>query len=89
MKLFFQISVSDIDFLNKETEVLKLMEEKGTYPPRFHVVITCLSPAAATDNITIIFKGAANSKDLEFPMSLIPSPVSLSKWPKLGCETHT
>ena len=71
--------MSDIDFLNKETEELELMEEMGTYPPRFHVVITCLS--ATTDNITILFKGAVN--DLEFPMSLIPSPTSPSKWTNL------
>ena len=77
MKHFLQISVSDIDFLHKETEELKLMEEKGTYPPRFHVVITCLSAAAATDSITIIFNGAR--KRFEFPMSLIPSPISPSK----------
>ena len=77
--------MSDIDFLNKETEELELMEEMGTYPPRFHVVITCLS--AATDNITILFKGAVN--DLEFPMSLIPLPTSPSKWPNLDCGLYT
>ena len=76
----------DIDFLNKETEVLELMEDKGTYPPRFHVIITCLSAAAATDNIRIIFKGARNQ--LEFPMSLIPSPQTPSKWPNLGCGLY-
>ena len=71
-----QISVNDIDFLNMEPQDLKLMEEMGTYPPRFHVVITCLS-AATADSITIMFKGAR--KCLEFPVSLIPSPKSPSK----------
>ena len=77
--------MSDIDFLNKETEELKLMEEIGTYPPRLHVVITCLS--AATDNIKIIFKGARNQ--LEFPMSLVPSPKTPSKWPNLYYGLYT
>ena len=76
--------MSDIDFLNKNTEELELMEEIGTYPPRFHVFITCLSPT--THHATILFKGAV--KDVEFAIPLIPSPISPSKWPNLGCGIY-
>ena len=81
-----QILVSDIDFYGKDREKLALMEKEGMYPPRFRVVITCLS--TTTHHATIVFKGAMD--DLELAIPLIPprTPMTPSKWPYLGCGLY-
>ena len=72
-----QISVSDIDFFDKDRGTVALMEELGMYPPRFHVVITRLS--TTTHHATILFKGATN--DLELAIPIVPPPMTPSRWP--------
>ena len=69
--------MKDIDFFGKTEEGLKLMEEKGIYPPRFRVAITCGSPTARRHLAKIEFKGAVNT--LKFNLPLNPSPTSPSK----------
>ena len=80
-----QISMSDIEFFDKDIEELALMEKEGMYPPRFHVVFTRLS--TTSHHATIVFKGAMN--DLEYSLLLIPSPISPSKWSNLGCRLQS
>ena len=67
--------MGDIEFFDKDREELELMEKKGIYPPRFHVVITRHS--TTTHHATIVFKGAMN--DLELTIPIIPPPISPSK----------
>ena len=74
--LYLQILVSEIDFFvsgeNME-ELLKLKEERGMYPPRFCVVISC-SPTARQSQARLEFSGA--TKELLFDVPLNPLHVS-------------
>jgi hypothetical protein len=71
-----KVMLKDIDFfVGKVTETileqLKLKEEEGMYPPRFHVVIRC-TPTARQNQARIGFRGA--EQDLTFGILLNPLP---------------
>ena len=66
-----QIFLSDIDFFvgdEASKETLKLKEEEGMYPPRFHVEISC-SPNARPSQARIEFRGAVD--DLVLDVALL------------------
>ena len=65
----FQFCKSDIDFFTEHYEQLKFMEEMGTYPPRFSVVISCTA-TAHLHHARIEFRGAVN--ELVFDVPLYP-----------------
>lgn len=61
--------MSDIEFVTDGEDVLKLLEDKGMYPPRFNVVISC-SPMAKQGQERILFKGTTSGLVYDIPLNL-------------------
>ena len=77
MFIFFpitQILLRDIDFFSHGKYMLKLQEEKGIYPPRFNVFISC-SPTARQSKARIQFKGSAKEFIFDIPVNPQQSTV--------------
>ena len=73
-----QVYKCNIDFFPESYELLKLKEERGTYPPRFRVVISCI-PTARQSQSRIEFKGAINDPMFDVPLNLLSAiPTSPS-----------
>ena len=72
--------LKEIDFFvgeitNITIEQLKLKEEEGMYPPRFHVVISC-TPDARQSQARIRFRGATSNLRFDIPLNPLSSQAT-------------
>ena len=74
--------MSEVDFVssdNSTVDSLKLKEEEGMYPPRFHVVVSCTSDARPSQT-RVEFRGAVKDVVFDVPLNLVGATSKCIKY---------
>lgn len=71
-----QISVSAIDFWDKDEDELKMMDMYKMYPPRFSIAVSGGASATVTACAKIHFQGSVENLDIEVPLEPLSSGMA-------------
>lgn len=71
MYTVLQIRADDVNFWNKEHELLKMMEENKMYPPRF-VLSVCSNEAKTSSVASLQFEGTRENTKINIILQHVP-----------------